>query len=67
MGVPAYNLVDLFASYDLNDKWQMRAGVTNLADKDPVLVSSSQTSTDTAVFDAVGRSYYLGFRDGSDP
>ena len=34
MGVPAYNLVDLFGSYDLNDKWQLRAGVTNVADKD---------------------------------
>jgi outer membrane receptor protein involved in Fe transport len=64
LGVPAYNLVDLFASYNLNDTWQLRAGVTNLADKDSVLVASSQTSTDTAVFDAVGRSYYLGFRMG---
>ncbi len=64
VGVPAYNLVDLFASYDLNDKWQLRAGVTNVADKGSVLVSSSQTSTDTAVFDAVGRSYYMGFRVG---
>jgi outer membrane receptor protein involved in Fe transport len=63
-GVPAYSLLDLFASYDLNDKWQLRAGVTNLADKDSVFVSSSQTSTDTAVFDAVGRSYYLGLRVG---
>jgi outer membrane receptor protein involved in Fe transport len=62
--VPAYNLIDLFASYDLNPTWQLRAGVTNLADKDSVFVASSQTSTDTAVFDAVGRSYYLGFRMG---
>jgi outer membrane receptor protein involved in Fe transport len=64
IGVPAYNLIDLFASYDLNKTWQLRFGVTNLADKDSVFVSSSQNSTDTAVFDAVGRSYYLGFRMG---
>jgi outer membrane receptor protein involved in Fe transport len=64
IGVPAYNLIDLFASYDLNRTWQLRFGVTNLADKDSVFVSSSQNSTDTAVFDAVGRSYYLGFRMG---
>jgi len=64
VGVSAYNLIDLFASYDLNNSWQIRAGVTNLADKDSVLVASSQTSTDTAVFDAVGRSYYLGFKVG---
>jgi outer membrane receptor protein involved in Fe transport len=64
LGVATYNLVDLFGSYEINDKWQVRAGVTNVADKDPVLVSSSQTSTDTAVFDAVGRSYYMGVRVG---
>ncbi|MEP7243766.1 MAG: TonB-dependent receptor [Gammaproteobacteria bacterium] len=37
VGVPAYNLIDLFGSYSLNDKWQIRAGVTNLADKDSVV------------------------------
>jgi outer membrane receptor protein involved in Fe transport len=60
IGVGVYNLYDLVGSYDINDKWQIRVGVTNLTDEDSVLVSSSQTSTDTAVFDAVGRSYYLG-------
>jgi outer membrane receptor protein involved in Fe transport len=64
VGVSTYNLVDLFGSYEINGKWQIRGGVTNVADKDPVLVSSSQTSTDTAVFDAVGRSYYMGVRVG---
>jgi len=64
VGVSTYNLVDLFGSWDVTDQWQIRAGVTNVADKDPVLVSSSQTSTDTAVFDAVGRSYYMGVRVG---
>jgi outer membrane receptor protein involved in Fe transport len=64
IGVPAYNLVDLFGSYELTDKWQLRVGVTNLADKDSVFVSSSQNSTDTAVFDPVGRSYYVGFHVG---
>jgi iron complex outermembrane receptor protein len=64
IGVPAYNLVDLVGVYDVTDRWQIRAGVTNLADKDSVFVASSQTSTDTAVFDAVGRSYYLGVRVG---
>jgi outer membrane receptor protein involved in Fe transport len=37
-------------------------GITNLTDEDSVFVSSSQNSTDTSVFDAVGRSYYLGLR-----
>ncbi|WP_129646556.1 TonB-dependent receptor domain-containing protein [Peristeroidobacter agariperforans] len=62
VGVPTYNLYDLVGSYEFNDQWQIRMGITNLTDKDSVFVSSSQTSTDTSVFDAVGRSYYLGLR-----
>jgi iron complex outermembrane receptor protein len=61
-GVGTYNLFDLFSSYDFNDRWQVRLGVTNLTDEGPVTVSSSQTGTDTAVFDVLGRSYYLGLR-----
>jgi outer membrane receptor protein involved in Fe transport len=62
IGVRAYELFDLVGTFSLNQRWQIRAGVTNLTDEDSVLVSSSQTSTDTSVFDAVGRSYYLGLR-----
>jgi iron complex outermembrane recepter protein len=62
VGVPTYELFDLVSTFSLNDRWQIRAGVTNLTDEDSVLVSSSQTSTDTSVFDPVGRSYYLGLR-----
>jgi iron complex outermembrane recepter protein len=61
-GVATYNLFDFFASYDFNPSWQLRFGVTNLTDEGPVTVSSSQTGTDTAVFDVLGRSYYMGVR-----
>jgi iron complex outermembrane receptor protein len=60
VGVPAYSLVDLLGSYELNKEWQLRAGVTNLGNHAPVFVSSSQFSTDPSVFDVVGRSYYVG-------
>ena len=62
LGVDTYNLYDLFASYDFNDTWQVRFGVTNLSDEGPVTVSSSQTGTDTSVFDVLGRSYYVGLK-----
>jgi iron complex outermembrane recepter protein len=62
IGVDTYNLFDLSASYDFNDTWQVRFGVTNLTDEGPVTVSSSQTGTDTSVFDVLGRSYYMGVR-----
>jgi iron complex outermembrane recepter protein len=60
VGVPAYSLVDLLGAYEINKTWQVRAGITNLGNHGPVLVSSSQTSTDPSVFDVVGRSYYVG-------
>lgn len=62
IGVDTYQLFDLVGTYSFNDRWQIRGGITNLTDKGSVLVSSSQTSTDTSVFDPIGRSYYLGVR-----
>ena len=62
LGVATYNLFDFFASYDVTTNWQLRLGVTNLTDEGPVTVSSSQTGTDTSVFDVLGRSYYMGVR-----
>ena len=62
VGTPTYQLIDLFGTYKINSKWQVRAGVTNLFDHDLPVVSSSQTSTDPATFDAVGRSYYMGLK-----
>lgn len=61
-GVATYNLYDFTASYDLTSTWQLRLGITNLTDEGPVTVSSSQTGTDTSVFDVLGRSYYMGVR-----
>ena len=62
LGVATYDLFDFFASYDVTTNWQLRLGVTNLTDEGPVTVSSSQTGTDTSVFDVLGRSYYMGVR-----
>ncbi len=42
----------------------MRAGVNNLLDKDLPFVASSQNGTDVALYDAIGRSFYLGLRFG---
>jgi iron complex outermembrane receptor protein len=62
IGVDTYNLYDFIASYDVNSTWQVRLGITNVTDEGPVTVSSSQTGTDTSVFDVLGRSYYMGVR-----
>lgn len=61
-GVPAYNLFDLFGNLRVTDNIELQAGVTNLFDKGLPIVASSQNSTDVAVYDAVGRSYYVGLK-----
>lgn len=61
-GVPAYNLFDLFGNVRVTDNVELRAGVTNLFDRGLPIVASSQNSTDVAVYDAVGRSYYVGLK-----
>jgi outer membrane receptor protein involved in Fe transport len=62
VGVPAYQLLDLFGTYSFNRSLQLRAGVNNLADKSLPVVASSQNGTDQALYDAVGRAYYLGLK-----
>jgi len=59
-GTPNYNTYDLFANYSITDNLQIRAGVTNFTDELSVAVSSSQNSTDTSVYNPIGRSWYLG-------
>jgi iron complex outermembrane recepter protein len=62
VGVNAYNLWDAFANWSISEQFQVRLGVTNLFDRELPFVASSQTSTDAALYDLVGRSFYIGLR-----
>ena len=62
VGVGAYNLWDAFANINLTEQFELRLGVTNLFDRELPFVASSQTSTDAALYDLVGRSFYIGLR-----
>jgi iron complex outermembrane recepter protein len=62
VGVPAYSTWDLFASAKVGDRFELRGGVTNLFDKGLPFVASNQTGTDTAQYDLIGRSFYMGFK-----
>ncbi len=64
VGVPAYNLWDLFGSVKVNGKLEFRAGVNNLFDRGLPFVNSSQNGTDLSIYDAVGRSFYFGVKVG---
>ena len=62
--VPHYDYFDLEASYGVRDGalngLVLRAGVQNLADKDPPIFPSwSVANTDTSQYDVLGRRYFL--------
>ena len=61
-GVGAYALWDMFGSAKIGDAFELRAGVNNLFDKGLPLVASSQNGTDVALYDAIGRSFYVGLK-----
>jgi outer membrane receptor protein involved in Fe transport len=61
-GVPSYQLWDLFANWRITEGLELRGGVNNLFDKDLPIVASSQNLTDTALYDVIGRAYYVGLR-----
>lgn len=64
VGVPDYHLFDLFSSYKINRNLELRSGVNNLFDRGLPYVASSQNGTDVALYDAIGRSYYVGVKVG---
>lgn len=63
-GVKGYDRFDLFARYTLNDTIQLRAGVDNLFDRAPLVVSGVLGSTEPGTYDPVGRRFFMGARIG---
>ena len=62
VGVPAYSLWDLFLTGRFGEHLEVRGGVNNLFNKEPPFVASSQTGIDVALYDVIGRTYYVGLR-----
>lgn len=62
VGVGAYALWDMFGTVKVNKTIEFRAGVNNLFDRGLPFISSSQNGTDVALYDPIGRSFYLGAR-----
>ena len=62
-GVSAYNYFDLDAHYAFNDHVSIGAGVTNLADKDPPYVNAASLRTDPALYDVIGRTWFVSVKD----
>ncbi len=62
VGVGAYALWDMFGTIKVNKTIEFRAGVNNLFDRGLPFVASSQNGTDVALYDPIGRSFYMGAR-----
>ncbi|WP_426173944.1 TonB-dependent receptor domain-containing protein [Massilia sp. TWR1-2-2] len=61
-GVEKYDIFDLGVRYALNKNIDLRAGITNLFNRDPAVVPGNQNLTIASTYDIVGRSYYVGVR-----
>jgi outer membrane receptor for ferrienterochelin and colicin len=65
--IPAYSYIDLSVAYKLWDKYTFRAGVNNLLDKDPPIISQTAVptaaatngNTYTGVYDSLGRTLFV--------
>ncbi len=64
VGVKPYNLWDMFTTVKVVEKFELRFGVNNLFDRELPIVASNQVQTDTALYDVIGRSFYMGVKFG---
>ena len=61
-GVPSYSAFDLTGTYKITPDVVMRAGITNLFDKQPLVVAGTAGNTNSGIYDIVGRAFYMGIR-----
>ena len=65
--VGSYTNFDMFGSATLFDRYQVRAGIDNLFDREPEIVGatatdSNSTSTNAGYYDVLGRRLYVGVK-----
>jgi len=65
--VDAYQLFNVFAGYAVNDKMDLRMGIDNLLDEDPLIVGAQPGDNNAEVtrpdyFDILGRRAYVGVK-----
>jgi iron complex outermembrane recepter protein len=65
--VDAYQAINVFAGYAVNDKMDLRMGVDNLLDEDPLIVGAQPGDNNAEVtrpdyFDILGRRAYIGVK-----
>ena len=65
--VDAYQSFNLFAGYNVNDKFDLRMGIDNLLDEEPLIVGAQPGDNNAEVtradyFDVLGRRAYIGVK-----
>lgn len=61
--IDAVDYFDLNGSWQINDTYSIRGGVTNLTDKQPPYFTSYvQANTDPSTYDVLGRRFYLAVK-----
>lgn len=61
-GVPAYNYFDVNAEFNVDDRFTLGLGVTNLTDKAPPFISATPLTTDAATYDVIGRTFFASIK-----
>jgi outer membrane receptor protein involved in Fe transport len=61
-GVGTYNYFDFDAHWAVVEHLELTAGLTNIGNKNPPFVSGQPLTTDSATYDIIGRTYYVGFK-----
>jgi len=64
--IDAWDYFDLYGRYTFAERFTVSAGVTNLLDKQPpvILTGFTNTNTDNTTYDGVGRRYFVGLKVG---
>jgi len=58
--IAAYDLIDLFTNIKIGREMQLRAGVTNLFNKQPPVTGAFAGTTNPYDYDIVGRRFFVG-------
>ena len=52
----------LNGSYEINEKITLRGGITNLFDKEPLVVGGTAGNTNAGIYDIIGRSFFIAIK-----
>lgn len=61
-GPPAYSYFDLAVTLDVNDDFELTAGLNNIADKQPPVIGGAPSVTNPGTYDIIGRTMFVSLR-----